>query len=150
MSDFREAFAQGQMAFRDAERAQTEICALLDEFAADVQEASGGKLVVRREKRPTRGARGMLEVRASGGPQLVYDSTYDALVVAPANVPDEQGQEICRYELAEAGYPVTLRYSRTEERCHDVVALKEGLKRLLASPTTGRLLAQVMERTKAA
>ncbi len=150
MTDFRDAFAQGQAAFRDAERARSEIDALLFQFTEQVNEASGGLLLVRREKRPGPDSRTGIFLTADGLQRRTLGSTYDALTVGRSDGVETDRVELCRFDLAETSYPVTLQYARTEERCHDREALEEGLKRMLANPTTGGLLARLLDRPRAA
>jgi len=150
MNDFREAFRRGQDAWRNAEHAHREISAVFDQFAQQVQEASNERIHVRRDVRPGPGAREGIYNSLDGGKKIISGPRYNVLVATGADAPEPQGVEICQYETAEAGYPVTLQYARTEERCLDATALAEGLKRLLASPSTGRMLAQLMQGTAAA
>ena len=121
MTDFREAFAQGLVASRDAARARADIRDMIDRLAAQVHEASNGRLCIHRGEVPGR------ETQVSTSPTAA-----------------EPRVEIFRYEIAEAGYPITLRYFRTEERCRDLPAFEEALKRMLASPTVGGVFARFL------
>lgn len=124
MTDFREAFAQGLAASRDAERARADIRGMIDRLAAQVHEASGGRLCIERGAAPD----GETEVSA-------------------ASVTGAPREGIFRYAVAEAGYPITLRYFRTEERCRDLPAFEAALKRMLASPAVGGAFTRLMART---
>jgi NurA-like 5'-3' nuclease len=154
MADFQKAFRQGLEAYEDAERARKEIFGLFDEFAEQVEQASTGRVRIKRDKGTedtvdAPSSYGMVEF---GKPMVpvarVRTREYEAIVALGS--PGEAREELCEYELGERGYPVTLRYAREDVRCHDGEALERGLQKLLAHPETGGKLQRLMGTEQAA
>jgi hypothetical protein len=149
MADYLKSFQAGLEAHNDAERARKEIADVFREFAKAVHDASDGHVAVELPK-----AREIMATRAI---ESAMHRVQDALVPDPlGSKPEESfvlvakgrtGQEqalLSEYTLGERGYPVTLRYGRTNVRCYDREGLEQELQKLLEHPDTGGKLRRLM------
>jgi hypothetical protein len=145
MADFKRAFSEGLKASTDAERAKSEVLEVLGSFATAVGEASGGVIEVGMGKNLKQRFN---EVATWFDPRP-KNKSRDALFAFRADAKDTGTVDLCEYELAAFGYPVTLTYGENDVVCDDRVSLEAELEKLLADPTTGTKLRRLMKGDKA-
>ncbi|MCA8336091.1 hypothetical protein [Burkholderia multivorans] len=150
MTDFKQAFIQGQRAVQQAHEAKSEINAIFDQLSRDVMEITNGVVLLSLEeltKAPYSYAVGSIMAAAS---KLIGDTERFPTEpwITARNTSVEGGgkrTKLAIFEEAETGYPLLLRYGKTEERCHDRVALERALAAFIAAPSIGERLMEVLD-----
>jgi hypothetical protein len=153
MVDFQKAFLKGIEAHDEATRARKEISSVFDEFARQVNAASGGKVQIRRDasQRADKARRAPTPTpsASSGGidvPALPTPPGHEAVTFGTlyAGAPYGERYELGSYQLSRLGYPVVMTFSGNDYRCEDKPSLEECLAELLQDPITGGKLRRLM------
>lgn len=149
MVDFQKAFLKGIEAHDEATRARKEISSVFDEFARQVNAASGGKVQIRRDasQRADKARRvptppppippGTEAPPATGTEAVTFGTLY-------AGAPYGERYELGSYQLSRLGYPLVVTFSGNDYRCEDKNSLEECLSELLQDPITGGKLRRLM------
>lgn len=150
MTDFKQAFIQGQTAVHEAIVAKNEIDSVFERLIRDVADITDGTVWLKLEdlSRSSYADIGSVVARAA---RLLADperTPTDLWITARNKVlATSKPTKLALVDIAEAGYPVCIRYGRTEERCHDKVALEGALAAFLSAPSVAERLMTVAKQS---
>ena len=141
MTDFKKALAEGLEVGRDAEDARSEISSVFEDLNAQLLDATGGRIEIRRVtlKRHTPGANVVLEAAAYAAGWR--PAKYQALIAKDIEADTERYVELAEWRPGPyGGYPCVIIYGDSEFSCGDKHALESALSDMLKWPDIGAKL----------
>lgn len=142
MTSFKESFEKGMQAADAALHAKEQIIGVIERASADVNAATGGKIVLCQEKRYPPGTIGAMapSLGAIGGPPINY------LVAALVGDDGKQvkSSSLCVMNVGAYGYPVQIEFNREFLNAEDLRGLESAINILLAHPDTGLAIKRLL------
>lgn len=143
MSDFAEAFKQGQEAATRAARARTEIKEVLREFSRDVEGITDGLLSIKvSEFNSLLGSLAFFPI-ALTDPSTPPPGVEQWIVASNVTMPNSD-KRLAKWQQSHSGYPCTLTVTGKNIRCHDREALESALQEFLMNPWVGEQLQMLL------
>jgi hypothetical protein len=151
MTDFRQAFLQGQEAVDRAEVARKEIAQTFARLFKDVADVTNGTVELKFQKFP-KGAYGSAFLALSiATAKLIPDieplPTEEWIIARSANSQNAKPLRLARWTQSDSGYPCTLRYSEVDENIHNQLSLESALANFLANAWVGEQLRSLSARS---
>jgi hypothetical protein len=146
MTDFLEAFQQGQRAAKQSGDANAEIDAVLQLFKAKVLEATGGKLQIYVAGLPDILGFGNLVnlTNAITKPPAPGRAAPKAIYARNIQSSNTTATKLAHWLRPHEGYPCTISFNNQEIGCHDRDGLERGLAAMLQDAWVGEQLQNLL------
>ncbi|MCA8165186.1 hypothetical protein [Burkholderia cepacia] len=151
MTDFKQAFIKGQNAVHQAHAAKAEIRDIFARLARDVSEITDGIVRVEVEELVQSQYSTGIGSIAFAAAKLLAESqrlpTELWITARNSALPNNRPTKLALVDETETGYPISIRYGKNDERCHDKVGLEQALASFLAAPSIGERLLAVKDQS---
>lgn len=151
MTDFKQAFIDGQNAVHQAKAAKAEIRDIFSRLTRDVSEITHGIVHVEVEELVQSQYSTGIGSIAFAAAKLLADAqrlpTELWITARNSALPNSRPTKLALVDEAETGYPISIRYGKYDERCHDKVGLEQALASFLATPSIGERLLAVRDQS---
>lgn len=144
MTDFRQAFLQGQEAVERAKVARNEISQTFARLFKDIADVTKGAIELKLQRFP-KGAYGSAFLALTlATAKLISDTeplpSEEWITARNSNSQNSKPLKLARWTQSDSGYPCTLRYSGVDENIVDQSGLESALATFIANAWVGEQL----------
>ncbi|WP_233808631.1 hypothetical protein [Paraburkholderia sp. HP33-1] len=142
MTDFRQAFIQGQEAVDRAKIARKEILQTFARLFKDIADVTNGAIEMKFQTFPKGGAYGSAFLALTlATSKLIRDAepipSEEWIIARNTNGTDAKRVKLARWTQSDSGYPCNIRYSEVDDNIHNLASLETALANFLANAWVG-------------